>query len=493
MGNLSYQEILVRKSIIVGLWILIGVGFAGPLDAEVAKAKTGAVICDRKFDVFSQKDGKKVGSYSIKAVVHKEKKRIEISEAIGLSVRSKTIAYKSTLFCADKDGSAPLEASTETMLNGKVCMRGNVKFSPAGKTVDYQCTGHLDERTGQVLNPAKQYAKMGKPVPQGLPVFQSAIPAIGPRILPAPGEMADVVLAEFPDDVGAPELINFKAGNRLVRGKPDKTGAYEIRLFRRESKESIASYRFDKNNQIIAMDLFGKFKLRPAVKAKAGDKIEVTVTPDKPYLLADKISQLLVKKESLYENRKQSGMPQFRRDDLTLDIVANTVIASGGRLFHLTTPHVYKFGHVRESDMIFTVVDSCKFLVRSEKAKAPIVELKKLTGNLNFACDNKQSRQLKSISGVGKHFVALKVGRTEIYRRHPSKVLGTGMNIFVVNNFGAKKIRLEYMQKKTVTIGPETITIESHNFKYATKSVEIKIATESKAAKAEALIVEYSD
>ena len=165
----------------------------------------------------------------------------------------------------------------------------------------------------------------------------------------------------------------------------------------------------------------------------------------------------------------------------------------GGRLFHLTTPHVYKFGHVRESDMIFTVVDSCKFLVRSEKAKAPIVELKKLTGNLNFACDNKQSRQLKSISGVGKHFVALKVGRTEIYRRHPSKVLGTGMNIFVVNNFGAKKIRLEYMQKKTVTIGPETITIESHNFKYATKSVEIKIATESKAAKAEALIVEYSD
>jgi hypothetical protein len=63
----------------------------------------------------------------------------------------------------------------------------------------------------------------------------------------------------------------------------------------------------------------------------------------------------------------------------------------------------------------------------------------------------------------------------------------------VVNNFGAKRIRLEYMQKKVVTIGPETITIESFNFKYATKSVEIKVSAASKTAKAKALIVEYSD
>ncbi len=483
----------MRKSIIVGLWILIGVGFVRPLYAEVAKARTGAVRCDKKFDVFSQKGGQKLGAYSIKAVAGKDKKRIEINEAMSLSVRGKTFSYKSTLFCSDKDGVAPLEASTETMLGGKVCMRGSVKFAAEGKTVDYACTGHLDERTGQVLNPAKQYAKNGNLVPHGLLVFQSAIPAIGPRILPAPGEIADVVLIEFPDDVGAPELINFKAANRLVRGKPDKTGRFDIDLFRAESKKPVANYRFDKNNQIIAMELFGKFTLRPSVKAKAGDTIEAVVTPDKPFLLADKLTQLLIKKETIYENRKQSGTPRLKRGDMTLDIVANTVIASGGRLFHLTRPTDYKFVHARESDMIFTFVGSCKFPIRSVKAKAPVVELKKLAGNVNFKCDNRQSSQLQSVSGAGKHFVALKVGRTEIYRRHPSKVLGTGMNILVVNNFGARDIRLEYMQKKTVTIGPETITIESHNFKYATKSVEIKVTAESKAAKAEALIVEYSD
>ena len=483
----------MRKSIIVGLWILIGAGFVRTLDAEVAKAKTGAIICDRKFDVFSQKGGEKLGSYSIKAVAGKDKKPIEISEIMSLSIRGKTASYKSTLFCADKDGAAPLAGSTETMLGGKVCMSGSVTFAPAGKTVDYKCTGHMDKRTGMVLNPAKKYAKIGRAVPQGLLVFQSAIPAIGPRILPAPGEIDDVVLVEFPDDIGAPELITFKAANRLVRGRPDKTGGYDIDMFRADSKKPVANYRFDKNNQVIAMELFGKFTLRPAVKAKAGDKLEAVVTPDKPFLLADKLTQLLIKKETIYENRKQSGTPQLRKGDMTLDIVANTVIASGGRIFYLTRPTDYKFAHVRESDMIFTFVGSCKFPIRSVKAKAPVVTLKKLAGNVNFQCDNKRSSQLQSVSGAGKHFVALKVGRTEIYRRHPSKILGTGMDIFVVNNFGAKKIRLEYMQKKSVTIGPETITIESHNFKYATKSVEIRVAAESKVAKAEALIVEYSD
>jgi len=63
----------------------------------------------------------------------------------------------------------------------------------------------------------------------------------------------------------------------------------------------------------------------------------------------------------------------------------------------------------------------------------------------------------------------------------------------VVTNFGARKIRLEYMQEQTVTIGPETIKIKSFNFEYKTKSVEIAVSTEPKAPKAEALIVEYSN
>jgi hypothetical protein len=259
----------VRKSIIIVLSVLVGVSFVHPLVAEVKKPQNDGVICDRKFDIFSQKGQEKLGAYSIRAVSPKGAGRIEISETMTLALRGKSIAFESTVIYADKDGASPLEGSAKTKLGGKICMTGTVKFSPSGKIVDYESTGHLDQRTGQELNPAKKYAKRGQPVSPGTLVFQSAIPAIGPRILPAEGEMEDVVFIEFPDDIGGGELINFKASNRLVRGKPDKTGQYDIKLFRRGAKESIASYRFDKNNQLVSMDLFGKFLVRPAKADKA--------------------------------------------------------------------------------------------------------------------------------------------------------------------------------------------------------------------------------
>jgi hypothetical protein len=67
------------------------------------------------------------------------------------------------------------------------------------------------------------------------------------------------------------------------------------------------------------------------------------------------------------------------------------------------------------------------------------------------------------------------------------------MDVIVVNNFGAKKIRLEYMQEQLVTIGPETVAIQSVNFDYETKSVDLRICTQAKAPKGEALIIEYGD
>ncbi len=225
----------------------------------------------------------------------------------------------------------------------------------------------------------------------------------------------------------------------------------------------------------------------------ARKRTEVTLTPTQPYLLPDRSTKLSIKKETSWENRVRGGFPQLTRKDLTLDIVPNTVIASGGYLFHLTVPHDYKFGEVREADMIFTVVDSCKSWVLSEKRKAPRVQLKALKGSLPFDANHRSCNQLGSVRGEGKHFVALKISSTEIYRKHPSPVLGTGMDVTVVNNFGAKSIRLEYMQKETVTIGPETITVESVNFDFPSKSVEINVSTEPKAAEAEALIVEYGN
>jgi hypothetical protein len=224
------------------------------------------------------------------------------------------------------------------------------------------------------------------------------------------------------------------------------------------------------------------------------EEIDVTLTPTQPYLLPDQSTSLTILKETSWKDRVRGGFPQLSNEDMTLDIAPNTVIASGGYLFHLTTPYEYSFGHVRELDMIFTIVDSCKSRVLYEKVEARVIQLQELSGTLEFNCEHaRQVSQLQNISGDGKHFVALRVTQMEIYRRHPSPVLGTGMDVFVVTNFGVKKIRLEYMQEETLTIGPETITVESFNFNYDARTVEVKVSTESSVDEAEAVIVEYDN
>jgi hypothetical protein len=273
-SEISDKERIVHKSIIAVFSVLISVSFVPSLAADDKKPEKDSVICDKKFDMISKKDGSKVGDYSIKAVVSKDKKRIEISETMIMKYRGKTVGLKSTVVCANKDGFTPIEGSVKTTLDKKTCMTGTVKFSPMGKTIDYACIGHLNKRTGIAFNPPKNYVKTAVPVALGTLVFQSAIPSIGPRILPAEGEMEDIVFFEFPDDIGAPELITVKTGYRLTRGAADKNGQYDIQLFGKNSKKSIASYRFDKNNQVVSMDLWGKVKLQKA--AKTGKKNKAT-------------------------------------------------------------------------------------------------------------------------------------------------------------------------------------------------------------------------
>jgi len=79
--------------------------------------------------------------------------------------------------------------------------------------------------------------------------------------LPKAGELENVVFVEFPDDLGAPELINFKEGYRLVRGQPDEKGEYDMKIYSPHSDKSISHIRFNKDDQVVSMAWFGKMKL----------------------------------------------------------------------------------------------------------------------------------------------------------------------------------------------------------------------------------------
>lgn len=272
-----------------------------------------------------------------------------------------------------------------------------------------------------------------------------------------------VVMESFPERV----QFKFRAGRTK-----DLRGHYRVYSLRKNVRYGFAD--------------------RPDPKTNEGaDQKEVMVTPGKPHLLPDKRTRLTIKKDTWWKNRQRGGYPQLQNDDMTLAIVPNTVIASGGRVYYLDPPKEYKFGEVRESDVIHTIVDSCKFSILSEKAKAPTIKLKKLNGYISFYFDNRNAVEGGVTTGNGYHFVALRVERMEIYRRASSNVLGPGMDLDVVTNFGVKRIRLEYQQEQKVTIGPETITLKSVSYHHPTNSTTIKVDTEPKADKAEAVIVAY--
>jgi hypothetical protein len=97
-----------------------------------------------------------------------------------------------------------------------------------------------------------------------------------------------------------------------------------------------------------------------------------------------------------------------------------------------------------------------------------------------------------TIRGEGKHFVSFKPTMVEVSRFAPSNVLGARLRMNVINNFGAKAVELAYMKKTQVTIGKETITLESFGFDYEAKRMQISIQTVPTNAVATATIVEYT-
>ena len=199
------------------------------------------------------------GTCSIRAVRKGSKKKIEIVQSLSLNHRGTKVTMKSTVACGDSSPFAPSKGIAETRINGQLCMQGTVTFS--GQTVDLECTGFLNTKTGQAIDPPERFAKADQPVAKGVLIFQSAVPAIGPRMLPQEGELKNVVFVEFPDDLEAPELITFKPGYRLVRGQPDVTGNYDIKIYSPHSNRSVSHVRFSKDDQILSMNLFGKTRL----------------------------------------------------------------------------------------------------------------------------------------------------------------------------------------------------------------------------------------
>jgi len=221
----------------------------------VQKPKT---LCDMKFQIMSRDGEKELGTYSIRALEKTAKNEIEITESMSLIYRKKKVDLVSTVIYESTTPLVPKKGMAEIKIEEKSCMKGTVTF--AEKTFDLESVGFLDERTGEKIEPPIKFTKKGQLLPEGILVFQSALSAIGPRLLPKEGEIEKIVFVEFPDDLGADELINFKEKHRLVREQPNEKGEYAMKIGRMGSEEFFYQIRFNKDDQIISMDISRKMK-----------------------------------------------------------------------------------------------------------------------------------------------------------------------------------------------------------------------------------------
>jgi lysophospholipase L1-like esterase len=225
---------------------------------------------------------------------------------------------------------------------------------------------------------------------------------------------------------------------------------------------------------------------KTALQQKETEKLEVTVTPSKPYLLPDGRTKIVVKKESINLGRQgRTGRVQVIVGDSVLDIVARTVIAAGGYYFEFSTAPVFEFGEVRQDDMIFIVVSKCRLTVRCTRKKRPLIHQKRLKKEVEIECIRNMPCQLThTIRGEGNHFVSIKPTMVEISNYAPSVTMN------VTSNFGAKSIKLDFKKKAEVTIGKQMIAIESFGFDPKANKLKIRIHV-PQAEPAEAAIVEY--
>lgn len=222
------------------------------------KPPAETTICDTEFKIVSPEGANELGTYHIQAVTRESARTIEIAESMSLNYHGKEVEMKSIVTYEDTSPVSATAGTAETRIDGKLCLQGTVTFS--AQTVDIACTGFLNRWMGAAVDPPQEFDRQDQPVPDRVLVFQSAIPTIGPRLLPMEGELKEIVFVEFPDDLGAPELVTFKEGYRLVREQPDENGEYSIKMYGTRSDDSIFHARFSKADQLVSMVTFGNLR-----------------------------------------------------------------------------------------------------------------------------------------------------------------------------------------------------------------------------------------
>ena len=245
---------------IVGAAIVLAVGVAVALECPVEG------LLQKSYDLVDE-SGEEVGSYSVNFDGYEDD--VIMTDELSVSYGGKTVGYQgSVTFSPDADGvMRPAEGSVSTFVEGELCMTGAVTFEEA--TWRFTGEGLRNKRTGKLIIPPRVYEKDELPLPETLIVFPQALIYLGPILQPETGDQP-VVIADFPDDIGAPELITFHSKGRLSRQSFDDEGGFAVELFLTEAdpeqfdgnrERLLSRIEYDSQGDVVSAKVFPNWQM----------------------------------------------------------------------------------------------------------------------------------------------------------------------------------------------------------------------------------------
>jgi hypothetical protein len=257
--------------------------------------------------------------------------------------------------------------------------------------------------------------------------------------------------------------------------------------------------RISENNDYMMKNLllvtitFALAQLAGAEIGKEAETLEVSVTPTQPFTLHDGKLKITLLSQSISRGRQGfTGTAQMTVGESSLTIVPGTVVQAGKHQYTFTEYPKFVFKEVRQSDMIITVVERCNLTVLKSEKPSPAIGLKKLAKEFKMKITHgRLPGNLFKIVGEEGHFIALKPSSAEISRFHPDPELGARIRLDLVTSFGAKPVRLDYKKKQVITLGPETITLQSSGFDFKSKTIKVQVHSVPAKEKATPVILKY--
>jgi len=216
---------------------------------------------DLRFDIYI--DNQKVGHMFLKTMAVADAAILD--EEFAAPFKAQEAFFESKIVYRGTGKPVPQSAKVNTRFGAVNVMSGAITFTASGGTLTAkeEATGFADRDRKLLTKPLVSTKE--SVVPKGLVLTYAAFLYFAPLLLPAPGQLENIVYTEFPADINFPSLIKFNPDVVLTRAAETADGRSEFmvkRLYPGGNFIPITVMTIDKDGRIIETRV-GQFTLAP--------------------------------------------------------------------------------------------------------------------------------------------------------------------------------------------------------------------------------------